>query len=136
MSDFYYTKDIRVDAFRDSPLIEGEDQDRLNSLKLFNVAARTWPYIRPEIKHLSILAVLFILLILAGFTMIGITTGTFYNNLLEGEPLSDRVASILNLESSEYRDVEKLSSEARRDVRVGLFKFDVVLAQLLELASL
>lgn len=130
MSDFYYTKDIRVDALSDSPLIEGEEQDRLNSLKLFNVAARTWPYIRPEIKHLSILAVLFILIILGGFIMIGLTTDMFYNNLLEGEPLSDRLAAILDLESSKYRDVEELSPEARRDVRVGLFKFIAITASI------
>lgn len=123
MSDFSYTKDIRVDAYKDSPLIEGEQQDSLSSLNLFNIAARTWPYIRPEIKHLSALALIFMVLILAGVIMVALLTDIFYNHLINGDPLTDRLSYLLNLEGSQYLDVEKLSAQARRQVRVAMFVF-------------
>jgi ABC-type multidrug transport system fused ATPase/permease subunit len=128
LSDFSYTKDIRVDALSDSPLIEGEEQDRLSSLSLFNIATRTWPYIRPEIKHLSALTLTFLLLILLGIVTIGLLTDIFYNHLINGDPLTDRLMFVLNLEGREYLDVEKLSDEARQDVRAGMFRFASLVA--------
>ena len=130
LSDFSYTKDIRVDALSDSPLIEGEEQDRLSSLSLFNIATRTWPYIRPEIKHLSALTLTFLLLILLGIVTIGLLTDIFYNHLINGDPLSDRLLFVLNLEGREYLDVEKLSDEARQEVRAGMFRFASIVAVL------
>lgn len=123
MSDFYYIKDAKVDARRDSPLVEGSDEDRLNTLGLFTVAARTWPYIRLEIRHLSLLAILFVLIIVAAFTMIGLSTDIFYNHLIDAKPLTPRVAAILDLSGPMYQEVDALGPAARVDVRVGLFKF-------------
>jgi len=123
LSDFSYTKDFRVDAYKDSPLIEGESRDSLNSLSLLNIAARTWPYIRPEIKHLSILAVLFLLLILLGVVMAALLSDIFYNHLINGDPLTDRLSTLLNLHGSHYLDVAELSAESRREVRVEMFWF-------------
>jgi len=112
-----------VDAYDDSPLVEGEQRDRLSSFSFFNIAARTLPYIRPEIKHLSTLALLFIVLILAGFIMLYLLTDIYYNHLINNDPLTTRLSNLLNLHGSEYLDVEKLSAEARREVRLSMFKF-------------
>lgn len=122
-NEFYYIRDAGVDAPKESPLIEGLGRDRLHTLDLFNVAARTWPYIRPEIKHLSLLAVLFLFIIVAGLTVAGIATDIFYNHLIAGEPLDDRLARLLDLTGPVYQSGEVLSHEARADVRSGLFEF-------------
>tara|TARA_B100000315_G_scaffold258476_1_gene310755 strand:+ start:14344 stop:16347 length:2004 start_codon:yes stop_codon:yes gene_type:complete len=123
LSYFSYTKDIRVDAYKDSPLIEGAREDTLSSLSLFNIAARTWPYIRPEIKHLSWLGVAFLVLILLGVVMAALLSDIFYNHLINGDPLTDRLSMLLSLEGDHYLDVEILSAESRREVRVEMFWF-------------
>lgn len=122
-NEFYYIRDARVDAPTGSPLVEGLERDRLQTLDLFSVAARTWPYIRPEIKHIALLAVLFIVIIVAGLTVAGMATDIFYNHLIAGEPLDDRLARLLDLSGPAYQSGEILGDAARADVRIGLFEF-------------
>ena len=120
--NFEYISDARVDAARDSPLVEGAEQDRLHSLRLFSVAARTWPYIRPEIKHLAALSIIYIVLALTGYIFLGLITDIYYNHLIGTDPLSERLGQILSLEATQFRDVAQLSPESRVAVRTALFK--------------
>ncbi|MBD3647960.1 MAG: ABC transporter ATP-binding protein, partial [Pseudomonadales bacterium] len=123
MSEFHYIRDVDVDAPRDAPLATGGGRDRLDTPGLFSVAARTWPYIRPELKHLAALGFLFVLLIVAGLVVIGMATDIFYNHLINGDPLTGRLAALLNLDEPRYRQVDVLTAESRGDVRIALFEF-------------
>jgi len=133
--DFEYISDARVDAARDSPLVEGAEQDRLHSLRLFSVAARTWPYIRPEIKHLAALSIIYIVLALTGYIFLGLITDIYYNHLIGTDPLSERLGQILSLEATQFRDVAQLSPESRVAVRTALFKFIIVVVCILAPAT-
>jgi len=77
---------------------------------------RTWPYLKPQWKHILIWVVLnsvIGLLVLGGFMA---ASDLFNNKILVGEPLEPLQAELLSLDST-YVDVQQLTQDQRRVVR-------------------
>lgn len=87
--------------------------DELDFQRVMAIFVRTWPFIRPLVKHLLIFVVVSLLLFAYsagfGFIIVGIING----GMLAAEPLGSFHVAIFGLDPAVYVNVEALSDKAR-----------------------
>ena len=93
-----------------------DTQDRLNFSAVMQIFFRTWPFIRPSLKHLIffvfISGVVFIFVASLGFIITGLMNGA----IVGAQPLGSLHVDIYGLDPEVYVNVEVLSDDARRQL--------------------
>jgi len=87
--------------------------DDLNFRRVVHIFARTWPFIRPALKHLVIFVAVSVVIALYSAVLVFIITGLMNGGIVAGRPLGDLHVAIYNLDPAVYVNVESLSAEAR-----------------------
>jgi ABC-type multidrug transport system fused ATPase/permease subunit len=92
------------------------DSDDLNLQRVLLIFFRTWPFIRPSMKHLIsfviISAMVFLIGAGLGLLLIGLATG----GIMSAEPMSPLYGWIYGLDPDRFMTVTRLSDEARREL--------------------
>ncbi|MDG1203907.1 MAG: ABC transporter ATP-binding protein [Pseudomonadales bacterium] len=100
------------------PTDDGDDSsiDDLAFGQVLHIFLRTWPFIKPQARHLiyfvACSALVFVLTAALGFIIIGLVNG----GIIAGKPLGLFHADIYGLDPAVFVDVEELSADARRQL--------------------
>ena len=101
--------DISLTAsFGDAP------PEKLGFRWVLNIFLRTWPFIRPSLKHLVYFVVLSGLLSLYSLFLLFIVFGLTTTGVVAGDPVGSVPVAIWGLDPDVYVNVESLSDDARR----------------------
>lgn len=95
----------------------GGKKDRLNFRLVMHIFRRSFPFLKPVIRHFFILIGIAIPISLYGIVMILMTTGLIFTNIFQGKPLGNFTAWLLGLDPAVYVTVEQLTAEARLSLR-------------------
>ena len=101
--------DISLTAsFGDAP------PEKLGFRWVLNIFLRTWPFIRPSLKHLVYFVLLSGLLSLYSLFLLFIVFGLTTTGVVAGDPVGSVPVAIWGLDPDVYVNVESLSDDARR----------------------
>ena len=91
-------------------------RDKLNAKWVISIFLRTWPFIRPMLRHLIGFVVIsgIVALIAAGISLILIGIATA--GVLAGQPIGGFAAAMFSLDPTIFVDAEELGVDARRDL--------------------
>ena len=87
--------------------------DDLNFRRVVHIFARTWPFIRPAVKHLVIFVAVSVAIAIYSAVLVFIITGLMNGGIVAGRPLGELHVAIYGLDPAVYVNVEALSDEAR-----------------------
>ena len=92
------------------------EQDSLNLRRVIGIFLRTWPFIRPSIKHLgAFVAASGVVFVISAF-LTAILIGIASTGVIAGDPLGGFLISIYDLDPNVFSNVESLSDDARRQL--------------------
>ena len=87
--------------------------DDLNFRRVVHIFLRTWPFMRPALKHMVIFVVASAAIALFAAFLGFIITGLMNGGIVAGRPLGQLHVAIYALDPAVYVNVESLSDEAR-----------------------
>ena len=91
--------------------------DDLNFRRVVQIFLRTWPFIRPAVRHLVVFVLVSVAVALvvagSGFVITGLMNG----GIVGGKPLGQLHIAIYGLDPAVYLDVAELGPDARRSLR-------------------
>ncbi|MYD96343.1 MAG: ABC transporter ATP-binding protein [Gammaproteobacteria bacterium] len=87
--------------------------DDLNFRRVVHIFVRTWPFIRPAVKHLVIFVAVSVVIAVFSAVLVFIITGLMNGGIVAGRPLGGLHVAIYGLDPAVYVNVETLSNEAR-----------------------
>ena len=87
--------------------------DDLNFRRVVHIFVRTWPFIRPAVKHLVIFVAVSVAIAVYSAVLVFIITGLMNGGIVAGRPLGQLHVAIYGLDPAVYVNVESLSDEAR-----------------------
>ena len=87
--------------------------DDLNFRRVVHIFVRTWPFIRPAVKHLVIFVAVSVAIAIYSAVLVFIITGLMNGGIVAGRPLGQLHVAIYGLDPAVYVNVESLSDEAR-----------------------
>ena len=87
--------------------------DDLNFRRVVHIFGRTWPFIRPAVKHLAIFVAVSVAIAVYSAVLVFIITGLMNGGIVAGRPLGGLHVAIYDLDPAVYVNVESLSDEAR-----------------------
>ena len=87
--------------------------DDLNFRRVVHIFLRTWPFMRPALKHMVVFVVASAAIALFAAFLGFIITGLMNGGIVAGRPLGQLHVSIYALDPAVYVNVESLSDEAR-----------------------
>ena len=91
--------------------------DDLDFRRVVHIFLRTWPFIRPALRHLIIFVLVSVVIALFSAALLFIITGLMNGAIVGGKPLGQVHVSIYGLDPAVYVDVEELAPDARRSLR-------------------
>ena len=96
-------------------LFQGHDD--LDFRRVVHIFLRTWPFVRPALRHLVVfvLVSVAVALIVAGLGFV--ITGLMNGGIVGGKPLGPLHVAIYGLDPAVYVDVAELGADARRALR-------------------
>ncbi|MDE0422330.1 MAG: ABC transporter ATP-binding protein [Gammaproteobacteria bacterium] len=98
----------------DVPVVgETTRTDDLNFRRVVHIFVRTWPFIRPAVKHLVIFVAVSVAIAVYSAVLVFIITGLMNGGIVAGRPLGQLHVAIYGLDPAVYVNVESLSDEAR-----------------------
>ena len=98
----------------DIPVVgEPARTDDLNFRRVVHIFVRTWPFIRPAVKHLAIFVAVSVAIAVYSAVLVFIITGLMNGGIVAGRPLGGLHVAIYDLDPAVYVNVESLSDEAR-----------------------
>lgn len=98
----------------DIPVVgEPTRTDDLNFRRVVHIFVRTWPFIRPAVKHLVIFVAVSVAIAVYSAVLVFIITGLMNGGIVAGRPLGQLHVAIYGLDPAVYVNVESLSDEAR-----------------------
>ena len=96
-------------------LFQGHDD--LDFRRVVHIFLRTWPFIRPSLRHLVIFVLVSVAIALFSAALLFIITGLMNGAIVGGKPLGQLHVAIYGLDPAVYVDVEELAPDARRSLR-------------------
>ena len=87
--------------------------DDLNFRRVVHIFVRTWPFIRPAVKHLVIFVAVSVVIAIFSAVLVFIITGLMNGGIVAGRPLGGLHVAIYDLDPAVYVNVETLSADAR-----------------------
>ena len=93
----------------DSPTVA----DDLNFRRVVHIFLRTWPFMRPALKHMAVFVVASAAIALFAAFLGFVITGLMNGGIVAGRPLGQLHVWIYGLDPAVYVDVESLSDDAR-----------------------
>ena len=87
--------------------------DNLDFRQVLRVFLRTWPFIRPSLKHLVVFVCASGIGFLVGAGMTLLLIGLATTGIMSAKPLGPIFIAIYGLDPAMYLNVESLSAEAR-----------------------
>ena len=109
-------------------LLPHPGRDQLSARWVATIFLRTWPFIRPSLRHLvTFLAasgVVALVTAFLGFLLIGVAT----SGVLAGKPIGSIAAALFGLDTAVFVDVEELPAEARRALLLPTLLLAIALA--------
>ena len=104
------------------------ERDQLSARWVASIFLRTWPFIRPSVRHLaaflSASGVVALVTAGLGFLLIGVAT----SGVLAGKPIGAIVVFLFDLDPAVFVEVEELTAEARRALLLPTLQLAIVLA--------
>ena len=104
------------------------ERDQFSARWVASIFLRTWPFIRPSVRHLvaflSASGVVALVTAVLGFLLIGVAT----SGVLAGKPIGAIVVFLFNLDPAVFVEVEELTAEARRALLLPTLQLAIVLA--------
>ena len=104
------------------------ERDQLSARWVASIFLRTWPFIRPLLRHLvaylSASGAVALVTALLGFLLIGVAT----SGVLAGKPIGAIAAFLFSLDPAVFVEVEALPVEARRALLLPTLELAIVLA--------
>ena len=104
------------------------ERDQLSARWVASIFLRTWPFIRPSVRHLvaflSASGVVALVTAGLGFLLIGVAT----SGVLAGKPIGAIVVFLFDLDPAVFVAVEELTAEARRALLLPTLQLAIVLA--------
>ena len=91
-----------------------ELSEKLSFRWVLNVFLRTWPFIRPSLKHFGIFLALTGIVALVGLFLTFVVFGFTTTGIVAGDPVGSVPVSVWGLDPDVYVNVEVLTDEARR----------------------
>ena len=91
--------------------------DDLDFRRVAHIFLRTWPFIRPAMRHLVIFILISVVIALFSATLLFIITALMNGGIVGGKPLGQLHVLIYGLDLTVYVDVEELDPDARRSLR-------------------
>ncbi len=88
-------------------------RDALDWRQVLRIFFRTWPFIRPSLKHLAAFVAVSAVMFVFGAGMTLLLIGLATSGIMSAEPLGEVFILIYGLDPAQYLDVERLSDEAR-----------------------
>ena len=92
-------------------------RDDLDFRRVVHIFLRTWPFIRPAVRHLAIFVVVSVAIALFSAVLLFVITGLMNGGIVGGRPLGDLHVAIYGLDPAVYVDVAELGPDARRSLR-------------------
>lgn len=96
-------------------LFKGHDD--LDFRRVVHIFLRTWPFIRPALRHLVIFVLVSVVIALFSAALLFIITALMNGAIVGGKPLGQLHVLIYGLDPAVYVDVEELAPDARRSLR-------------------
>ena len=93
------------------------DHDDLDFRRVVHIFLRTWPFIRPALRHLVIFVLVSVAIALFSAALLFIITALMNGAIVGGKPLGQLHVLIYGLDPAVYVDVEELAPDARRSLR-------------------
>ena len=87
--------------------------DDLNFRRVVHIFVRTWPFIRPAVKHLVIFVAVSVAIAVFSAVLVFIIIGLMNGGIVAGRPLGELHVAIYGLDPAVYVNVEALSADAR-----------------------
>lgn len=94
-----------------------QTHDDLNFRRVVHIFLRTWPFIRPALRHLVIFVIVSVAVALFSAVLLFIITGLMNGAIVGGKPLGQLHVLIYGLDPEIYVGVEELAPDARRSLR-------------------
>ena len=91
--------------------------DDLDFRRVVHICLRTWPFIRPALRHLATFVLVSVAIALLSAARLFIITGLMNGAIVGGKPLGQLHVSIYGLDPAVYVDVAELAPDARRPLR-------------------
>ena len=91
--------------------------DDLSFRRVVHIFLRTWPFIRPAVRHLVVFVVVSVAIALFIAALLFIITGLMNGGIVGGKPLGALHVTIYGLDPAVYVDVTELAPDARRSLR-------------------
>ena len=89
-------------------------RDDLSLGGVFKIFWRTWPFIRPSLKHLIAFVAISGIIGVIGVGLGGLLVALATTGIMSADPLGSAVAALYDFDPSVYVNVDKLSDDARR----------------------
>ena len=96
---------------------EESANDDLNFRRVVAIFVRTWPFIRPAVRHLAIFVVASAAIAVFVAGSVFIINGLMLDGIVSGRPLGSLHAAIYGLDPAVYVDVQQLAAEDRLALR-------------------
>ena len=96
---------------------EESANDDLNFRRVVAIFGRTWPFIRPAVRHLAIFVVASAAIAVFVAGSVFIINGLMLDGIVSGRPLGSLHAAIYGLDPAVYVDVQQLVAEDRLALR-------------------
>lgn len=91
-----------------------ELSQKLSFRWVLNIFLRTWPFIRPSLKHFGIFLGLSGVVALVGLFLVFVVFGFTTTGIVAGDPVGTVPVAVWGLDPDVYVNVEELTDEARR----------------------
>ena len=91
-----------------------ELSEKLSFRWVLNIFLRTWPFIRPSLKHFGIFLALSGIVALVGLFLTFVVFGFTTTGIVGGDPVGSVPVAVWGLDPDVYVNVEELTDEARR----------------------
>ena len=91
-----------------------ELSEKLGFRWVLNIFLRTWPFIRPSLKHFGIFLALSGFVALVGLFLVFVVFGFTTTGIVAGDPVGSVPVAVWGLDPDVYVNVEELTDEARR----------------------
>lgn len=111
-----------------SSLAGAGEPDNLDFRRVLGIFFRTWPFIRPSVRHLVLFVVGSGILFLFGAGMGLLLIGLATTGIMSAKPLGELFVSLYGLDPDVYLNVTTLSDQARLDLAWPTVNTAVVLA--------
>ena len=91
-----------------------ELSEKLSFRWVLNTFLRTWPFIRPSLKHFGIFLALSGIVALIGLFLVFVVFGFTTTGIVAGDPVGSVPVAVWGLDPNVYVNVDELTDEARR----------------------